>query len=210
MAWEPRDIRYHHLMTGGPARPLSPKVPSPRSGFVLVGGRSSRMGRDKATLPLAGGTLAGSIAARVAESASSVTLVGRPELYGNLGYRVIPDLIPNAGPLGAVYTALMDSASDWNLIVACDMPDVTVALFEDLFAAAERSGADCVAPGRADALHPLCAVYHRRCAPQAARAIQHNSLKMHDFVSDLQTMIWPLKNWAPLSNINTLEEWSAR
>jgi molybdopterin-guanine dinucleotide biosynthesis protein A len=177
---------------------------------VLVGGRSSRMGRDKALLPVDGGTLAGSIAARVAESASNVTLVGSPELYGALGYRVIPDLIPGSGPLGAVYTALHDSGADWNLIVACDMPDVTVALFEDLFAVAERSGADCVAPGRADALHPLCAVYHRRCAPHAADAIHRNSLKMHDFVSNLQTMIWPLKNWAPLSNINTQEEWSAR
>jgi molybdenum cofactor guanylyltransferase len=192
-------------MSGGPApeRTL-------RSGFVLVGGRSSRMGRDKATLPLNGGTLAGSIAKRVAESASNVTLIGPPERYGNLGYRAIPDLIPNAGPLGAVYTALQDSTADWNLIVACDMPDVTVALFEDLFAAAERSGADCVAPGRSDTLHPLCAVYHRRCAPKAADAIHRNSLKMHDFVSNLQTMIWPLKNWAPLSNINTLEEWTAR
>jgi molybdopterin-guanine dinucleotide biosynthesis protein A len=181
-----------------------------RAGFVLVGGRSSRMGRDKATLPLAGGTLAGSIAARVAEAALTVTLVGSPQLYGALGYRVIPDLIPGSGPLGAVYTALQDTAADWNLIVACDMPDVTVALFEDLFAVAERSGADCVAPGRADSLHPLCAVYHRRCAPKAADAIHRNFLKMHDFVSNLQTMIWPLKNWAPLSNINTIEEWSAR
>ncbi len=177
---------------------------------MLVGGHSSRMGRDKAMLPIDGGTLAGSIAARVIQAASTVTLVGPPERYSNLGYRVIPDLLPNAGPLGGVYTALQDSTADWNLIVACDMPDVTVALFEDLFAAAERSGADCVAPGRAGSLHPLCAVYHRRCAPKAADAIHRNFLKMHDFLSDLQIMIWPLKNWAPLSNINTLEEWRAR
>ena len=64
----------------------------------------------------------------------------------SLGYRVIPDLIPDAGPLGGVYTALSQSPADWNLMVACDMPEVTVDLLEDLFAAAEGSHADCVVP----------------------------------------------------------------
>ncbi len=177
---------------------------------MLVGGRSSRMGRDKALLPLADGTLAGSIAGRVAEAAGNVTLIGPPERYGSLGYRVIPDLIPDAGPLGGVYTALSQSPADWNLMVACDMPEVTVDLFEDLFATAEGSHADCVVPGRSGSLHPLCAVYHRRCASRAGQAIQRKSLKMHDFLSDLRTVIWPLSDPAALSNINTPEQWSAR
>ncbi len=168
------------------------------------------MGRDKALLPLVEGTLAGSIAARVAQAAGNVTLIGPPERYGSLGHRVIADLIPGAGPLGGVYTALYHSSGDWNLMVACDMPDVTVALFEDLFAAAESSNADCVVPGRSGSLDPLCAVYHRRSMTRAKQAIDRNSLKMHDFLSDLKTIIWPLEDLAPLSNINTPEQWSAR
>jgi molybdopterin-guanine dinucleotide biosynthesis protein A len=168
------------------------------------------MGRDKALLPLADGTLAGSIAARVAEAAGNVTLIGPPERYGALGYRVIPDLVPDAGPLGGVYAALHSTPADWNLIVACDMPEVTVQLFEDLFAVAEGSTADCVVPGREGSLHPLCAVYHRRAAARAVQAIHRKSLKMHDFLSDLRTVIWPLADPAALANINTPEQWSAR
>ncbi len=156
---------------------------------MLVGGRSSRMGRDKALLPVPDGPLAGSIAARVAEVAGNVTLIGPRERYSALGYRVLPDLIPNAGPLGGIYTALHASTADWNLIVACDMPDVTVELFENLFNAAEGSNADCVVPGESGSMHPLCAIYHRRCAARAIQAIHRNSLKMHDFVSDLQAVI---------------------
>jgi molybdenum cofactor guanylyltransferase len=168
------------------------------------------MGRDKAMLPLGEGTLAGSIAGRVSEASGNVTLIGPPDRYGGLGYRVIPDLIPDAGPLGGVYTALTDSQADWNLIVACDMPDVTAGLFEELFRAAEGSAADCVVPGKSGQLHPLCAVYHRRCRLQAADAIRRNSKKMHDFVSHLHTVVWTPDDFAPLANINTLAEWSAR
>jgi len=104
----------------------------------------------------------------------------------------------------------MGSPADWNLIVACDMPEVTVELFEDLFPAAERSSADCVVPGQAGSLHPLCGVYHRRVAARTGQAIHRKSLKMHDFLSDLRTVIWPLADPAALANGNTPEQWSAR
>jgi molybdopterin-guanine dinucleotide biosynthesis protein A len=168
------------------------------------------MGRDKAMLPVADGTLAGSIARRVAEAAGNVTLIGPRERYSVLGYRVIPDLIPDAGPLGGIYTALHSSIAEWNLVVACDMPDVTVGLFTDLFRAAEDSDADCVVPGESGSLHPLCAIYHRRCAARAIQAIHRSSLKMHDFLSDLKTLIRPVPSLAPLANINTPDDWSTR
>src|SRR6058998_1400393 len=96
-----------------------------RAGFVLVGGRSSRMGRDKACLPLQGRTLLEHVAAAVAAAAGSVTLVGSPERYQNLGFRVIADSLPGCGPLGGIHTALGASPADWNLIVACDMPGIS-------------------------------------------------------------------------------------
>ena len=67
-----------------------------RAGFVLAGGRSSRMGRDKALLPLDGHTLVDHIAGLVQRAAGNVTLIGPPERYATLGYPVIPDLIDNA------------------------------------------------------------------------------------------------------------------
>lgn len=196
----PLDIRYHHLMSGAFSR----------AGFVLVGGRSTRMGRDKALLPLGGKTFAQHIAEQVKHSAGSATLIGSPALYSNLGFPVIADLIPGAGPLGGLYTALENSAADWNLVVACDMPNLTSGLFDHLFLEAESSRADCVVPETEAGLDPLSAVYHRRCAAAARLAIYRKSLKMHDFVTGLNMRTILPGSPAALANINTPEDWSAQ
>jgi molybdopterin-guanine dinucleotide biosynthesis protein A len=183
-----------------------------RAGFVLVGGESSRMGRDKALLEFQGSTLVARIAECVRSVTGNVTLVGSPERYRDLGYTVIADRVPGQGPLGGVHTALQSTRAEWNLIVACDMPFVTAALFEDLFAAAESgpSTADCIIPshGEGTRLDPLCAVYQRRCAVAARRAIDRNIFKMHDFVSTLRLRKHTVADPAPLANINTPSEWS--
>src|SRR5437868_193761 len=93
-----------------------------RAGFLLAGGRSSRMGRDKALLAVGNSTLLEIVAARVRDAAGSVIVIGPPDHYAYLGLTVQADLIPDCGPLGAVYTALKTSEADWNLLVACDMP----------------------------------------------------------------------------------------
>ena len=103
-----------------------------RAGYVLVGGRSSRMGRDKALLPFRGGVLAGVGGAgggngrRETPCWWAIRTLCRAAA---LGYPVIPDLYPGEGPLGGILTALESSASaDWNLVVACDMPGLSAPL----------------------------------------------------------------------------------
>ena len=180
------------------------------AGFVLAGGRSSRMGRDKALLPLNGSTLIEQVASRVRLATGTVTLVGPPDRYALLGFPVIPDRVPGCGPLGGVYTALSATEADWNLIVACDMPEVTLDFLKDLLQAAEGTQADCLVPETSAGLDPLCAVYHRRCAALAGSALDRKVLKMHDFVSSLHALAWPVSDPAPLVNVNTPEEWGKR
>src|SRR5437763_12141966 len=103
-----------------------------RAGFVLVGGASSRMGRDKARLPFRGRTLVEHIAAAVAEAAGSVTLVGAPERYQSLGLPIIPDTRPGEGPLAGILAALGASQAGWNLIAACDMPVISAPFLKSL------------------------------------------------------------------------------
>lgn len=202
------DVRYHHLMS-------EPAPGRSRAGFVLVGGSSSRMGRDKALLEFQGSTLASAIAECVRSVAGNVALIGPPDRYRNLGHTVIADRIAGCGPLGGVYTALLATRAEWNLVVACDMPFVTAELLEDLFGVAESgpSTIDCIVPECVDAnskLHPLCAVYHRRCAPRAQRAIDRKLLKMHDFISSLRLLKRPVSDSSPLANMNTQKEWFSR
>jgi molybdenum cofactor guanylyltransferase len=186
---------YHHLM---------------RSGFVLAGGRSSRMGRDKALLPAGDRTLIEQVAARVFAAAGRVTLIGPPERYASLGYAVVADRVENLGPIGGLYTALSITEADWNLVVACDMPGVTTEFLRELLGAAESSTADCLVPKTARGLEPLCAVYHRRCLAAAEQAILRKMFKMQDFVSSLHFETMVPADPSALENVNTPEEWSAR
>jgi len=181
-----------------------------RAGFVLVGGLSSRMGRDKALLPFEGSTLAGEVASRVRLAAGNVALIGPPHRYAALGFPVTADLVEGCGPLGGVYTALRITQAEWNLIVACDMPAVTADFLRDLLERAEASAAECMVPESATGLDPLCAVYHRRCLAAAEDALRRKSFTMHDFVSSLRTATWSVPDRSALENVNTPDQWGSR
>lgn len=177
------------------------------AGFVLTGGQSRRMGRDKALLPAGGITLVERIASRVAEAAGCVTLVGEPERYHSLGLPVVADLMEHCGPLGGVYTALKLDMAEWNLIAACDMPDLTIKLLTELLNAAKAADATCLVAQTDAGLHPLCAVYHRRALPAVEAALARKSFRMHDLLSAVAAVPWPVDNPILLRNVNTPAEW---
>lgn len=181
--------------------------PATRAGFLLAGGRSSRMGRDKALLSLDGRTFAERIAGEIRQTAGSITLIGSAEKYALPGFS---DILPGNGPLGGIFTALHSTTADWNLVVACDMPYLTADIFEALFLRAESRDCDCAVAAHDHQIEPLCAVYHRRSAAAALAAITRKSLKMHDFVSGLKMQIVSFADPAPFTNINTPEQWSLR
>ncbi len=180
------------------------------AGFVLSGGHSSRMGRDKALLPIEGLALVERTAERVRAAAGSVTLIGAPERYAHLGLPVAADLIENCGPMGGLYTALKIGRADWNLLVACDMPGLTAEFLRELLDAARECGSICLVPQTPSGLHPLCAVYHRRAEGAVISAIEHKRFKMHDLLKVLEAQSFPVADAAQLQNVNTPVEWGTR
>lgn len=178
-----------------------------RAGFVLAGGRSSRMGRDKALLPVGQETMLARTCRLVHDAAGSVTLIAPPDRYP--GYRAVADQIEHCGPLAGLYTALSITPADWNLIVSCDLPNLTAALLDQLLARAARTAADAVVAQTAAGLEPLCAVYHRRSLAAARACLDRKILKMHDFLSTLPFEPVPADPRA-VANVNTPEEWLAR
>jgi molybdenum cofactor guanylyltransferase len=180
------------------------------AGFVLTGGRSTRMGRDKALLPIEGSLLVERTAERVRAAAGSVTLIGAPGRYAHLELPVLPDLVEDFGPIGGLHTALTATHADWNLVVACDMPGLTALFLSDLLAAARQLGCACLAPQTGSGLHPLCAVYHRRAAAAVEFAMEHKLLKMHDLLKSIGAVSWPVADASLLENVNTPLEWGAR
>jgi molybdopterin-guanine dinucleotide biosynthesis protein A len=171
------------------------------------------MGRDKALLPCDGSLLVERTAEVVRAAAGSVTLIGAPARYAHLGLPVLTDLVEDGGPGGPIcglHTALKSTRADWNLVVACDMPGLTAGFLSDLLAAAKQLECACLAPQTGSALHPLCAVYHRRTGDAVEFAIQHKSFKMHDLLKSLGAASWPVAHASLLENVNIPLEWGAR
>jgi molybdenum cofactor guanylyltransferase len=166
------------------------------------------MGRDKALLEHQGALLIGRVADAVKEAAGTVALIGDPAKYGDLGYPVHPDKFAGCGPLAGIHTVLCITEADWNLVVACDMPDVEAGFLRKLLDRAEACGADCLLPaGQSGLPEPLCAVYHRRALPEIERALEGGLRKVLDGLARLRMKVERVAGPGPFRNINTPEEW---
>ena len=178
------------------------------AGFVLVGGRSSRMGQDKARLRIGSGLLVEEIAAKVAHAASRVALIGPPERYDDLPFECLADLRPQLGPLAGIETALAADYGELNLITGCDMPDLAPEWLEEMVFIARRTGALCIVTrDGAGKIHPLCAVYRSECLPLVRRALDRGQLKLLDFVKELRAI--EMQTAAVIGNLNTPQQLAA-
>lgn len=129
--------------------------------FVLAGGQSTRMGRDKALLMLDGGTLIEHMLNKLRTVGLTPRICGsRPDLARFA--EVVPDNFVQSGPLAGIEAALAVSDSDLNLFVPVDLPGIPPEFLVWLMARAETSHAVATIPRFSDRLQPLCAVYSRR------------------------------------------------
>ena len=152
-------------------------------GYVLVGGKSSRMGTNKFALSLDGATFAErAVAALQKIAAGRVSFIiganQKDETAELLPLDVprIADILPNKAALGGIYTALAHSQSEWIAILACDFPFITEDLFVRLIETvdATSSNISAVAPRQPDGrVQPLCALYRvDPCLEIAARLLK--------------------------------------
>jgi len=165
------------------------------------------MGTDKALIEVDGQPLVMLAASRLAGLCGTVSIVGDPAKYARFGLPVIPDRFPGEGPLAGIEAALGATKTDWNLIVACDMPALQPGILERLFS----TGADCALPEYADHnVEPLCAVYHRRCHTEILTALEQGIRKITDALAHLElnhaiTYI-SVSSAESFANLNTPEE----
>ena len=130
------------------------------SSFITAGGRSSRMGTDKAWLELDGRPMIEHVIAAVQPITPRVAIIANQPEYQRLGYPLFADSQSGIGPLEALRTALTYTATDRVILVACDLPFVKSELFRFLVEASSEHQAT-VPIGPDGKLEPLCAVYHR-------------------------------------------------
>ncbi|MCI0568762.1 MAG: molybdenum cofactor guanylyltransferase [Acidobacteria bacterium] len=133
------------------------------SGFVLAGGRSRRMGTNKALLPLGGKRLVDRAIELLSPLVDDVFVVGPPEVFPFLHVPVHPDEIRQAGPLGGILTGLRHARLDKSLVLGVDLPFLTGDVLDRVFKAAGTLDVDVTIPRYHDTQETLCGVYSRRC-----------------------------------------------
>lgn len=147
------------------------------TGIVLAGGKSSRLGQDKALIDAGGLPLIGRTVDRLRAVVDEVVLVtDRPGRLAFLGLRTVQDLYPGVGVLGGLHAALSAVRDGYGLVVGCDMPFLNPDLLRYMISL--RCGYDVIMPRVDTYLEPLHALYSTRCLPEIERAISAGSRRI--------------------------------
>jgi molybdopterin-guanine dinucleotide biosynthesis protein A len=174
------------------------------SGFILAGGKSSRMGRDKALLDWKGRTLLEHMVKLLSDVADPVQVVGRPPLT---------DRLQGLGPLSGISTALETSESDANLVVAVDLPFLSTDFLKYLRSQAEES-TDLVIACKIGSHFPLCLVIRRALLPEIHARLESRDLSVHVLVEKCGRVLSEYElhragfEAALFRNINTQEDYN--
>src|SRR5262245_15826597 len=183
------------------------------TGFITAGGKSSRMGEDKAWLELGGRAMIEHVIAALAPVTKKMAIIANTPAYQHLGFPVFADLNPGIGPLEAIRTALSNAQTRHVILVACDMPFVTPDLFK-LMASIRGDHCATVPVGADEKLEPLCAIYCQNALSPATNLIREGERKvslLFDRVSTRRVAFDELShlNGAELffENVNTQQDY---
>src|SRR5215813_91454 len=190
-------------------------TPQPITGVILAGGKSSRMGQNKALMSLGGKRLVD----RVVEVMRSVfndllMITNTPDVYAALGVPMMHDVWPDKGSLGGVYSAIYHVATPYCLVVACDMPFLRTAVLRYLIT--QRADYDVIVPDVLGELQTLHAIYSKACLQPIERRLETNRLRIVGFFPEVRVRTITASELEPydpellaFQNLNTPEEFQA-
>ena len=155
--------------------------------FILAGGKSTRMGTDKAFVTLNGRSLLDRMLDVGRSVTADVRIIGDAQKFSQFA-PTVEDVFQDCGPLGGIHAALRASPSELNLILAVDLPLVSTALLQYLITRAQSaSGASATVPHAAGGWQPLCAVYRRGFADAAESALRSGRYKIDELFDVVKT-----------------------
>ena len=192
----------------------------PVTGVILAGGKSRRMGQNKALLQLGDDPLIAHVIRRMRLATDELLLItNNPAEYAHLGLPMHSDMIPDTGALGGIYTGLMHASHDVVLCVGCDSPFLVPNLLTYLVSILGEY--DAVMPytykeiptysdDTQIILQTLCAAYSKRCLPIIERMLHKSELRVHALaehahIQRVSPEVWQIFDSEGMSffNINT-------
>lgn len=163
----------------------------PITGIILSGGKSTRMGKNKALIQIDGIPIIERIHRILKRCFQEILIItDQDELFANLEAKIYRDLVPNQGALGGLYTGLFFASFPYSFCVACDMPFLREPLIDYLVR--HIHGYEAVVPKTKDGLQPLHSIYSKACIEPIKGVMEQRRTKIIDFY--------------PLVNVRIVEE----
>lgn len=150
-------------------------------GYILAGGKSSRMGTDKGLLSLGSKPLIQYVIEKLEPAVEKIVIVSNNPEYRNFGFEVINDVIKDCGPAGGIHSALNHCHSRQVFVVSCDLPFISTQAARYIIQNAALQ--QITIPVYHERTEPLFAVYTNECLKKWQELIEHRIIKLHDMVS---------------------------
>ncbi|MBC35608.1 MAG: hypothetical protein CL663_06160 [Bacteroidetes bacterium] len=149
------------------------------TGIILAGGKSRRMGAEKGLLRLGSKFMIELAIEALKPMCDQIIISENTDAYDFLEYKVVPDYIPNSGPMGGIYSALRESENDLNIVLSCDMPFISTDLLKTLLDRIEKNLIAVHWHGGRK-FEPMCAVYSKELLPVLEKFINENNYRIPD------------------------------
>jgi molybdopterin-guanine dinucleotide biosynthesis protein A len=162
------------------------------TGVILAGGKSSRMGTNKAFLDLGGKKIIQRVIDVFLTLFDEIIIISNePDLYKSWGFKVVPDILPERGSLGGIYTGIVTASQHQAFFAACDMPFLNQSFIRYMIDQAPEC--DVIIPhapteenSSSDGLHPLHAIYSKVCIKPIAQLLEKNIFKIIRFFPEVR------------------------
>jgi molybdenum cofactor guanylyltransferase len=212
--WYNQQLSFQKKVHEEPTRAAMPENLEPDiTGVILVGGKSRRMGRDKAFLEVAGRPLFEIILELFQANFARVLLVGdRGERFAGYGLPVVPDIFPGSS-LGGLYTGLRHAETDHVFVASCDLPFPSAQVLRYLCSLKE--GFDAVVASTEYGYEPLFALYSKSCLAPIKALLDRGEFCAYAYYPQIRVRYVPPEELAPFDpdgraflNLNTPEEFA--
>ena len=167
------------------------------------------MKEDKGLVYFNGKMLVEHVIESVKKITNKIIIITANSSYEQFGYPCMVDAMNDKGPLGGIYTGLVNSSNKKNLIIGCDMPFLSERLLTELIT--NCGDEDVLLTEHLGLAEPLCSVYDRNCITHIRPLLEQNQLKITDALEGLKTRVISFDNedWFAgneFANINSIEE----
>jgi len=190
------------------------------SAGILAGGKSTRMGINKALLPFKEITLIEAIAKECEDFLSIILSVNDLETYKNIGYQLVQDEKDGFGPIEGIYQILKKVDTEYVLILAADMPYINKTFLKkfcscmdnpDLLMDNRGEMPGCIVLRADNMLEPLCSLYSKKTLPYIKQMREEDEHKLRLLYERVYTRYIDLENLGYtkqiITNINTQEDY---